>query len=240
MNLKRTILATAIFGGLQQEAGTQADSGSEAVAAAASVLKNANIPHPTVSQTPFRFNFKKDKLGNKRDPVELKLPVPTVEGVIQALGDEKQQAYLLDVLAQEVYKAARMQIGDDEKPVNKQEELDLNKLSLEYLANMPKAERTGGGISKETWELFATDYIDVMPAVTGKSAEQVGNAAKLFTARFQPVKTNKPVIKFLKEQLALWFTKTSNQEDFTEVMEFLDSKADTLLAADEAQLLANL
>ena len=105
---------------------------------------------------------------------------------------------------------------------------------------MPKAERTGGGISKEVWEAFGKDYVSVMPGVTGKSADQVGNACKLLLAKFQPVKTNKKVISFLKEQLALYFSSTQNAEEFQECYEFLDSKAESLLKADEASLLANL
>jgi hypothetical protein len=188
----------------------------------------------------FKFHFKKDDLGVKRPTIDLVLRVITLEGLIAALGDPKQAEYVLDVLSNEIYKAARSQVGDDTKPVNKQEELDDSKLTIEALANMPKAERTGGGISKELWEAFSKDYIATMPAVTGKTADQVSNAAKLMLAKFQPVKTQKKVLTFLKDQLNLWFTSTQNAEDFTECFEFLDEKAKTLLAADEASLLANL
>lgn len=190
----------------------------------------------------FPFHFKKDELGNKRPSLNLILNVPTIEGIIQALSDPKQAEYIQEVLAQEIHKAARMQVGDDKSPVNKQEELNQDILSINALANMPKAERRGGGISKEVWEAFAKDYIEVMPGVTGKKLDNIVNASKIFIAKFQPAKTNKPVLKFLKTQLALWFDSTSqdSKEEFADCYEFLDNKVDTLLAADEASLLANL
>lgn len=188
----------------------------------------------------FKFSFKKDELGNKRKTIELMLPCPTAAGAAAMLRDEKQTTYLLEVLESEVYKQAREQVGDEVKPVNLQSELDETKLTMEYIANLPKAERRGGGIAKEIWAGFAADYIAVMPSLTGKNAEQVGNAAKLLTAKFQPVKTNKKVIAFLKEQLGMWFTNTSNAEEFAEVYDFLDKKAEVLQLADEAALLANL
>lgn len=214
-------------------------AGAPAVATPAAST-TAGVQHPATMKRPFKYHFKKDKLGVKRATIELAIPVPTVEGVIQMLNDPKQTEYLLEVLAEQAYKAARDQVGDDAKPVNKQEELDESKLTMEALANMPKAERTGGGIGKEVWEAFSEDYIAVMPAITSKSAEQVGNACKLLIAKFQPVKTNKKVIEFLKGQLALWFSSSTNAEEFQECYEFLDAKADTLLKADEAALLANL
>ena len=52
-----------------------------------------------------------------------------------------------------------------------------------------------------------------------------------------PVKTNKPVIKLLRGQLDIYINATKNAEDFAECVKFLMEKADTLLSADEAELL---
>jgi hypothetical protein len=187
-----------------------------------------------------KFHFKKDELGNKRPTIELKYPVPTIDGVIAALQDQKQAKFILETLAAESYKAARQQVGAETNPVNSQEELDLSQLTLEFLANLPEAERRGGGIGKEVWEAFGKDYLEVMPGVTGKSAEQIGNAVKLLLAKLQPVKTNKKVLAFLKEQLALYIRTTENGEEYAECVEFLMGKCDALMAADEAALLSNL
>lgn len=255
MNLKSMLLATAVSQALcaEAEAATSAGAnvGAAVVAAAdpnavpaagspAAALAAINTKQEYI-KVARKFHFKKDKkLGTKRPTIELLVPKITLEGVINGLGDEKVRDYILEVLENETYKAVRDQVGDDTKPVNKQEELDSNKVTLAFLANMPKAERTGGGISKETWEDFAADYAEVMPGRTSFTTEQIANAVKIFVGRFQPVKTQKKIIGFLKTQLALWFSNTTNQEEFQEVYDFLDQKADALLAADEASLLANL
>lgn len=248
--MKRTILGMAIANRLQAEAGEVAEVAglNPAVATAAEVALAAPtaevVPQSPIPNTVFskeNFFFKKDKkLGTKRDTVTLLVPVPTEEAILQMLQDEKQKALLVAAMKDMVMGAVREQVSNDNNPVNKQEELDLTKCTLEYIASLPASERRGGGISKETWEDFSTDYISVMQAATGKSAEQVGNAAKLFVGRLQGCKTNKPVLGFLRDQLDLWFSKTTEAEDFAAVYEFLSGKVKAFLEADEASLLANL
>lgn len=208
--------------------------GSEAI------NKLMHIPHPHVVLKENTFSFRKDKLGNKRATIKLNLPVPTLEGLVEALGDEKQQNYVLSLLHDDIYKAARAQVDDEAKPVNEQGELNLEVLTLKHLAYLPPAERRGGGISKEIWEAFEKDYNAVMPALTGKEPERIANASTILVKRFQPVKTTKKIITFLREQLALWFQNSPNAEEYQEVYEFLDNKADELLKTDEAKLLEAL
>jgi hypothetical protein len=89
-----------------------------------------------------------------------------------------------------------------------------------------------------SWQRFTTNF--TMPSIAGKTEEQVTLAAKLFLNKFQQVKTNKPVIGKLKEQLAIYINNTPNAESFMDCFKFLDGKADDLLAADETALLDNL
>jgi hypothetical protein len=193
----------------------------------------------TVDMRDFKFNFRKDELGNKRPSVELKLPVPSVEGIIAILqAGGKQLEFLQEIVADAIAAQARTII--DAKEDISQETFPMNEVTWDFIANIPPKERRGGGIPKETWEAFAKDYVEVMPAVTGKTAEQVGNAGKIFLNKFSAVKTNKPVLKVLKDQLALYAANTPNAETFVDCIEFLGNKVDTLLAADEAALLANL
>jgi hypothetical protein len=105
---------------------------------------------------------------------------------------------------------------------------------------MPEAEKRGRGIPKELWDEFVTDYVSIMPAITGKSTEQVSLAAKLFINKFQQVKTNKPVVGKLREQLAIYTNNSKNAEQYIDCIKFLDDKAAALLEADETALLANL
>lgn len=195
-----------------------------------------------------KFHFKSVKVvvdgketgdAVKRPTVELALPVPSVEGIIQILETGgKQLDLLLEAVTDVIATRARELVNDDEKI--SQDTLNLQLLSWEAIANLPKAERRGGGISKEIWEDFSKDYIAVMPGVTGKTAEQVGNAAKILLNKFAAVKTNKPVLKLLKDQIALYAANSSNAETYTDCIQFLVDKAETLINMDEAALLANL
>lgn len=191
----------------------------------------------------FRFSFKTDKETQfKRPTVELRLPVLTVEGIVDILqnGEErpKELELLLDVIADAVYDQARSIVNDDEQIT--QENFPLDKVTWQFIANMPKAERRGGGIAKETWEEFAKDYVEVMPGATGKKAEAVALAAKLLIAKFAPIKTQKAVITMLEGQLGIYINSSPNAEQFADCVEFLKKKAEALLNMSEADLLANL
>jgi len=176
----------------------------------------------------------------RRQAFKLVIPAPTLEGVKLALKEEKQREYILDLIAADIYRAARLQVDSDEKPVNSSEELDLNLITLEHIANEPAAERRGAGISKETWEEFSKDYQAIMPDLTSRKPEVIQNQVLIFLKRCQTVKTNKPVLKFLKEQLAMWAVHTDRLEDFTDIVEFLDRKIDLFLSTEDEALLANL
>lgn len=176
---------------------------------------------------------------NKRPNVVLNIPYPSVEGIIAILEAGGKQLELLQEAVYDIVAGrARQVINDDENITS--DNFDLTSLAWEIIANLPKAERRGGGISKETWDEFLKDYIAVMPSVTGKTLDQVKNAAKLFAAKFNPIKTNKKVITVLKGQLDIWLNNSARAEEFTECYEFLTNKADNLLSQDEAKLLENL
>lgn len=176
----------------------------------------------------------------KKTPVSLLLPLPTVEGLKLALSDPKQIDLILSLLADEVKNAAREQVDAKDDPVTHQSQLDVNKLTIKALSEVAPAERRGGGISKETWEEFVTDYNDIMPQVTGKSAEKIANASKIFAARVQPAKGNKAALKVLKEQLVLWGASTKKLEELSAVYEFLEVKIDGFLNMNDEALAGNL
>jgi hypothetical protein len=195
------------------------------------------------------FNFKKsvDKksgIETVRNAVNLALPYPSVEGIIAILegsADEegnKGLELLLGAMEDVVNSQARSMLADN---------LELNaatfpvdSVSWEFIANLPKAQRRGGGIPKETWEEFTEDYIAVMVEATGKSVDQVTNAAKILKGKLQAVKTAVPVLTLLVEQLGVYLTSSPNSEDFAECVEFLLSKAETFLSVTDEDLLANL
>lgn len=198
----------------------------------------------TVDVKEFKFHFKKMKdeatgLESKRPTVELALPIPSVEGLISIIEAGGKQLDLLIEAASDIVISRAREIVNEKEDIN-QDNFPLKDLTWEVISNLPKAERRGPGIAKEVWEDFAKDYIATMPAVTGKTADQVGNAAKILLNKFNMVKTNKPVLKLLKDQIALYVNNSSNAETYQECVDFLIQKADTLLKVDDAELLKNL
>lgn len=228
-------------------AGTVATEAEIAAAHGTEVLTHKHteiegIPTPLTRSEEVSFAFRKDKLGDKKPSVSLTIPVLTYTGLVQALKDEKQRELIIDFVNAELIGLARQQVDDTEKPVTSQEQLDISKISLEYLANLPPAQRRGGGIPKETWELFAEDYTKVMSAITSKTPEQIGLATKLLVAKFQPVKTQKEVVSKLLDNLHTYAASDiADLEQFEKCYLFLENKAEELLKANlQENVLANL
>ena len=227
---------------------TAHEAGSTSLAGKGAEALNAlhiNIERPNLVKKEFNFTFRsfKNEIGDtvKRAAVKLELPVLTVDGLINAIQDQKQLDFILDVLADVIKAAARTQVDDETSPVNDQAALDLSKLTLEYIANQPKAERTGGGISQELWAAWGVDYVSTMLAASPDAKEEhVKNALNIFLKRYAPVKMNKPVLKKLRERLAVYATETKALDDFVEVVDYLDKRAETLINADDSALLDNL
>lgn len=192
-----------------------------------------NTNEPTVLQK-FAFRFKKDKLGNKRAPVELTLPVPTISGIVGILKAGGKELELLNDAIYSVIKSVAAEIVAEKSDVS-QDNFPVGQVFWTAIANMPKAERAT--IPQEQWDGFAADYLAAMPGLTGKTADQVGLAVQIYLKKFTQVKTNKPILGKLKEQLALYM-ETPNAENFQDVLELLVRRVDTYLTAEEAVILA--
>lgn len=192
------------------------------------------------------FKFKKsvDKttgIETIRTPVELAIPYPSVEGIVAILeAGGKELELLMESMQGVVNASARDILYDDTKGALNATNFPIDKLSWKYIANIPKVQRRGGGIPKETWDKFAVDYCEVMPGATNKSIEQVANAAKILVGKLQAVRTNEPVLNLLVEMLAVYAEKSPNIEDFAECVNFLTDKAEQFLNVSDEELLANL
>jgi hypothetical protein len=195
-----------------------------------------------VRPTVFKFRKAKDKdtgIETIRKPVQLAIPYPSVQGLINIIEKGgKGLELVMEALATVVDSAARDLLYEDLSL--DASNFPVEKLAWDTIANLPKAQRTGGGIPKEVWESFAQDYCEVMPSITGKSPEQVANAAKILQNKFSAVKTNEAVLNLLVDQLAIYANSSPNIEDYQECVEFLLNKADTLLNVSPEELLANL
>ena len=185
-----------------------------------------------------KFNFKtvKDKdtgTESKRLPVEVKLPTPSVEGLIAILEAGGKQLELLLAAATDVVIAQARSILNDNEQVTS-ENFPVDQCIWEFIANMPESEKRGRGIPKEVWDDFTEDYKTTMPQITGKTSEQVQLAAKLFAAKLAPVKTNKKALAKLQEQLAIYLNNAQNAETYIDCVKFLDEKITSLLTAESA------
>jgi len=191
-----------------------------------------------------KFGFRKvtDKetgVETKRATVELdKLPVPSVEGIVAILETGgKSLDLLLEAVANVVIDRARDVINENESITS--ENFDYATCDWNAIANLEKEDRRSG-ITKETWEDFALDYIEVMPAVSGTSKEQSANAAKIFSGKFASIKSKKDVIAKLKLRLSMYAEHSPKASEFSEIIDFLFKKADKLIQAKEESLEDNL
>lgn len=185
-------------------------------------------------------------IGKSPKPDSVKLAINTLDvedvlSIVEAGG--KGVELLLEAINDVIYQEARSIIADamEAKKAVDQALVDANAASLSWLAiaNKPKAERRGHGISKEEWEAFAVDYKEVMAIVQpDKTAEQIATAATHISKKFTNCRFNKPVIGTLRGYLATWFANTPNKEDFATIYEALDNRAETLLTADDSGKLA--
>lgn len=244
----------------------EATEGNEVVAVAAKNPVRLTVQNPTVEEMTailenikvnfnfdvnvksVDFNFKKSKdkltgIETIRDTVQLAVPYPSVQGIIAILeagepGNNKGLDLLLDAMEGIVNTQAREMLYDDTSATAST--LDVSKLSWEFISNIPKVQRRGGGIPKEVWEAFSTDYIEVMPEVTGRTIEATTNMTKVLVGKLSGQKTNTPVLELVVEQLAVYAANSPNFAEYVECVEFLLNKADTFLNMSEEDLLANL
>ena len=191
-----------------------------------------------------KFTFRKVKdaetgVETKRPTVELaKVPVPSVEGIVAILQTGGKSLDLLLEAVQEVILGRARDVINASEAITS-ENFDYSTLDWNAIANLEKEDRRSG-ISKETWDDFVVNYIEVMPAISGTSKEQAANAAKIFAGKFTAIKSKKDVINKLKLRLALYAEQSPKAGEFAEVIDFLFKKADKLIEAKEESLEDNL
>lgn len=193
-----------------------------------------------------KFRFRKDKeLGTQRPSIVGTVNVPNVHGIVEIINNgfdengnpSKELELLLDAVADTVRGHALDLVNNDENITS--ENFPSDKITWQYIANLDRTDRRSSSIPEETWEEWAKHYMEIMPALTAKTEEQTGNAVKVFLKKFAPAKTNKNVLKRLKEQLAIYTAHTTRGEEFSEILELLDRKVDNYLKAEDVEQLLN-
>lgn len=204
-----------------------------------------------VSVKATKFNFKKSKdkatgIETIREAVEIAVPVPTVDGIIAIISGEgleegatnKMLALLLDVMEGEINSQVRSILYEDTTLTAAT--FPIERLSWKFISEIPPVQRRGGGIPKEIWDAFEADYIAVMPDATGKTVDQVTNAAKCLRNKLTAVRTQLPVLNLLVDQMAIYAKASADAEDYEDCLKFLVDKADMFLNVTDEDLLANL
>lgn len=181
--------------------------------------------------TKMAFHFRKDASGFKRESIEVdNYPELEIDDLLTIMsGDDVKVQELLVAAANDlIYAAARAQVDSNPEFTA----LDLTKLDLSYIANLPRPTRAGA-ISKETWEAFKADYISVVCAVTGKDTARVTKAATITADKFASVKHTKPIVSMLTDQLAIWYSNTTQADAFADVFDTLVKRSEAILNAEE-------
>ena len=202
----------------------------------AATIVEANVNYlPKEMSFFFRTKEEKNQLGetvkSKRPTVKLNIPVITLDGVINLIneGNGTKIAGLLSVLEDVIYKQAKEQV--DENEAISQEALDVSKLTLDFILTLPPSSRSSNAPSEEQWKAFELDYPAVMAAVQpDRTTEQISLARDLFLKKLTPVKDKPQMIKVLQDYIALWFTNSKQQEELTTVFEYINNRAEALLA----------
>jgi len=175
----------------------------------------------------------------KRPTVFIKLPFPTVDGLIEIISNGGAALELLQEAVANVITAQARELVSEAEDIT-EANFPFDKVDWHYIANLPKAERKGGGIAKEVWAAFGEDFTAYLLSV-GKEEEKAKRAASLLLDKFTKVKYQKPVIQALLAAVVEYVAHATNASEFTECTEFLVNKADTLLAiTDEEQLVGLL
>lgn len=191
-----------------------------------------------------KFNFKARNLydengkavgkSKKQPSLVVTLPVPSHSTVARYLSDasSKESAVIMAAVEDLIYSAARNQFdeiidgfeGDDSRTVAASM-LDISKLDLTYIANLPPSTRASSVPGEDDFKAFFSDYLAVMPAATGKGDAAIEKHIKLFT-KPTAIKANKPVLELLVGQLDLYMSATANIEETAATASYIRNKLD--------------
>jgi hypothetical protein len=211
--------------------------------------------------TKFKFFFKtpilKDDEGNEigkgvRPPtVVAVIPTPTKDDITAYLqhhnetvdGKKTVSARVADAIMEAVegliFDGAKNFIADwQEKNPGKNftaTDFDLDKLTLEYLATLPRGTRGAWAPSDEELKSFNEDYAAVMIGQINYEPKKVKTHCDIFAKGLLRVKADKAALAKIKDLLTV-YASTKDEESLAEysaVYGWLMAKADKYLAADE-------
>lgn len=208
------------------------------------VIKAAHDNTVDVKEVTYTFRKTKDEatgVEKKRSNIDLKLLVPSVEGIVAILETGGKQLELLqDVIAQAIFDQAREVLNSDESLTA--DNFPYDQVLWDAIANQPESERKGRGIPKETWEEFAKNYMEIMPAASGKTADQIKKQSALMVAKFAPLKHHEKrevILPGFRNMLAIYASTSPDAEQYSGCLEFLNKKIDSMLSAETESNIEN-
>lgn len=209
-----------------------------ALLAATSAAMQAGL----LTQYENQFNFRKTKSGFTRPSLSLTYPVATLEGIVDVAtnGSEKAKQYILDLTQGAVTSHIKSLVDDDLE--FSQETLDKllaeKAIDLEFLANLPRSERSGA--TKEDIDNFAEAYRAIMPEVLGaetaEDKKKIDLAADIFQQRLKPVLAKPKMLAKLQGYLGQFAEAVAATEDAETIA--AQAKAIDWFTAKFAELLA--
>lgn len=184
----------------------------------------------------------------KRQPVIVALPLLTKDQVLEILmSDDAVNSKAQELIVEQVNAvlAAEVRSQLDELPTYEEvdtSKIDFAKVDFVALANTPRATRSGGGISEETWADFEADFATVITEKTSTTPEQAKKVVTLLTKRLKDVSKQETVLHKLGEYLDAWFTQTTEAQQvaLAQVYERLSKRIEGYKATVNDDPLASL
>lgn len=195
--------------------------------------------------TAVKFNFKtrtvKDDDGKvlktyaKQPSVTADLPFLTAEELIAVLSNASEEnakvrALVVDAVNEEIKAQAKVQFDgfiddnlDNETFQISANLLDHDRLTLEYIASIPPAQRGARGISDEEWTVFFNDYLAVMPQVTGKDVKRITYHLD-FLKKPQRLRQEPEALSTMIDQLNIYLTASQMVEETGEAANRVKSR----------------
>lgn len=190
--------------------------------------------------------------GTKHPDVKILAPVPSIEDLINFLAaadgtkEAKVRDLIVDSIKDTIFLAGRRQINEffEANPGKNfaATDMDLNKLSIQAIAETPKGQRGAWAPGDDDFKEFNELYTTVLVHKTGYDPKKTKTHTDHWKQGMVKVKTNKPVVAKLKDFLTL-FAANVSEEEMEEVKDtygWLVARADRYLKAEEKNFLEAL
>jgi hypothetical protein len=190
--------------------------------------------------------------GAKHPDVKIVIPAASVEEVIVFLSapDGTAEAKIRDMIMDSLFEtqvaAGRRQINEFlENNADKQfsaTDMDLSRLTLQSIAETPKAQRGSWAPGEEDFKAFNESYTAVLVHKVNYDPKKTKTHCDHWKTGMAKVKSNKPVVAKLKDFLVLYAgnVEEAEMEENSQTYDWLMNRANKYLKAEEKDYAAAL